>query len=251
MVRLSVVIITLNEEKNIRRCLQSVKEVADEIVVVDSFSTDATESICRKHGARFIQHSFEGYIQQKNYAATQAAYDCVLSLDADEALSDRLKTSILETKNNWTHSSYSMNRLASYCGAWIRHGGWYPDRKIRLFEKKKGKWGGRNPHDKFLPDTPGDVCFLRGDLLHYSYYSIEGHVSQVNKFSSIGAASAFADGRHSYVLKILFKPLFKFLRDYIFRLGFLDGYYGLVISIIASHETFLKYVNLRELGKRK
>ena len=214
------------------------------------YSTDETENICRKLGARFVSHLFEGHIEQKNFAAGHASYDHLLSIDADEALSEKLKASILAVKNNWQHDSYSMNRLTNYCGQWIWHGGWYPDRKIRLFEKGKGKWGGQNPHDKFLPDNPGNTGFLQGDLLHFSYYSIEGHLSQVNKFTEIAARSAFETGIRSGILKMLFKPAFKFIRDYILLLGFLDGYYGYVISRISANATFLKYVKIRELYKK-
>jgi glycosyltransferase involved in cell wall biosynthesis len=250
MVKLSVVIITYNEERNIERCIQSVREIADEIVVVDSFSTDKTEQLCMQAGARFIRHAFEGYVEQKNFALAQSTCDHILSIDADELLSDKLKSSIAEVKKNWKHSCYRMNRLNNYCGQWIRHCGWYPDRKIRLFEKGKGKWGGQNPHDKYIPDQPGDVGFLPGDLLHYSYRSIEEHIAQANKFSGIGAQSAYHNGARSGLLKIILKPVFKFFRDYILLLGFLDGYYGFVISRISAHATFLKYVKLRELSKK-
>ena len=249
MIKLSVVIITFNEEKNIERCIRSLKGISDEVIVVDSFSTDATEKICIDLGAKFFKHAFAGYIEQKNYAATLTSFDHILSVDADEVVSDRLRDSILAVKKDWKHSSYSMNRLSNYCGHWIKHGGWYPDRKTRLFEKGKGKWGGYNPHDKYLPENPNDSELLKGDLLHYSYYSIEGHIAQVNKFSGIGAHSAFIAGKRSNYFKIIFKPAFKFFRDYILRAGFLDGYYGYVISRISSHETFLKYVKLREMQK--
>ena len=250
MIRLSVVIITFNEERNIERCIRSVQEVADEVIVVDSFSTDQTESICKKYGVRFIRHPFEGHIEQKNFAISQASFQHILSLDADEALSEKLKASILNLKQNWKQGAYNMNRLTNYCGKWIKHGGWYPDRKIRLFEKGKGKWGGQNPHDKFLPDNPQQVGFVEGDLLHYSYYSIEGHIMQINKFTEIGAQSAHRAGIHSNILKLIFNPAFKFVRDYFLKLGFLDGYYGYVISRISAHATFLKYAKLRELDKK-
>ncbi|MCX6290513.1 MAG: glycosyltransferase family 2 protein [Bacteroidetes bacterium] len=249
MIRLSVVIITFNEEKNIERCIRSVEGIADEIVVVDSFSTDSTEAICNRLGATFIQHPFEGYIEQKNFALQQAGCEYIFSLDADEELSEELKASVLEAKSNGKHECYSMNRLANYCGHWIRHGSWYPDKKTRLFKKGRGNWGGKNPHDKYLPENPGDAGFLKGDILHYSYDTIEEHIAQVNRFSTIGAKSACDAGRHSGILKILFKPLFKFIRDYFFRFGFLDGYYGLVVCCISTHETFLKYVKLRELNR--
>ena len=138
-VKISVVIITFNEEKNIGRCLESIKDIADEIVVVDSFSNDKTEEICRKYKVNFIQNKFEGHIEQKNYAATHASYQHILALDADEALSEKLKKSIIETKKNWIAEGYSFNRLSNYCGKWIKHSGWYPDTKLRLVDRTKGK----------------------------------------------------------------------------------------------------------------
>lgn len=141
-IKLSAVIITYNEEDNIERCLESLEKTADEILVVDSFSSDRTAEICKSKGVEFIQHSFEGHIEQKNYALSRASNDYVLSLDADEALSDKLIQSIRAAKQNWSTNGYSVNRLTNYCGKWIRHCGWYPDKKIRLWDKRKGTWGG-------------------------------------------------------------------------------------------------------------
>ena len=135
MIKLSCAIITLNEERNVARCIESLAGIADEIVVIDSGSTDATEAICRSYGVKFIQHDFEGYVEQKNFAVSQCAFEYILSLDADELLSEELKESISEIKNNWDKDGYSFNRLTNYCGKWIRHCGWYPDRKLRLFKK--------------------------------------------------------------------------------------------------------------------
>ncbi len=247
MPRLSVVIITFNEEKNIARCLESVKEVADEIVVVDSYSTDRTGEIVKSFGARFVQHSFEGHIEQKNWAITQATYPHILSLDADEVLSFRLKKSILEVKKNWLYDGYYFNRLTNYCGKWIRHTSWYPARKMRLWDSRKGEWGGLNPHDKFKLKKGAEKKFLKGDLLHYSYYSIEEHIAQINKFSSIVAHAYYKEGRKSGYFNLIFHPLWRVFRDYVLKMGFLDGFYGLVVSVNASHETFLKYVKLRNL----
>src|SRR3954466_10005620 len=140
MTKLSAVIITLNEERNLSRCLQSLQGIADELVVVDSFSSDKTEEISKSFSAKFIQHKFEGHIEQKNYALAQTSFDFVLSLDADEALSDELKSSIKSIKENWQHDAYEMNRLTNYCGQWIKHSSWYPDKKVRLFKKTAGKW---------------------------------------------------------------------------------------------------------------
>jgi len=141
-VRISAVIISLNEERNIGRCLDSLKDVADEIVVVDSYSSDRTEEICRSHHTVFIRHRFVGYIEQVNWAILQASSPYVLCLDADEALTDQLKASILQVKDKWTHDGFYFNRLTSFCGKWIRHTSWYPARKMRLFDSRKGSFEG-------------------------------------------------------------------------------------------------------------
>jgi glycosyltransferase involved in cell wall biosynthesis len=248
-VEISAVIITFNEYTNIGRCLDSLNQVADEIVVVDSFSTDKTEEICKTKGASFIQHRFEGHVEQKNYAMCRASHDYVLSLDADEVLSEELKKSILGVKNNWDSDGYSFNRLNNYCGKWIRHCGWYPDRKLRLWDRRKGSWGGVNPHDRVMMDQNSSISHLLGDLFHYSYYTIGENISQVNKFSDIAARAAYERGRRSnFMLDICLNPAFTFLKKYFIKLGILDGYYGFVISIISAFGKFLKYVKLRELN---
>jgi glycosyltransferase involved in cell wall biosynthesis len=251
MLKLSVVVITLNEEKNIARCLESVKDIADEIVIVDSFSTDRTEEICQSFNVRFIKHEFKGHIEQKNWAIEQATHLHVLSLDADEELSGRLKNSILEVKGNWKYDGYYFNRLTNYCGKWIRHTSWYPARKLRLWDKSKGKWGGVNPHDKFKLERGATKKFLKGDLLHYSYYSINEHVAQINNFSTIVANAYFKENKRASYFNIVFHPLWRLFRDYIIKLGFLDGFYGLVVSVNSAHETFLKYIKLRNLIREK
>lgn len=251
MINLSVIIITLNEEKNISRCIESVKKVADEIIVVDSFSTDRTKEIAVRLGAKFITNAFKGHIEQKNFGLAQCSNHIVLSLDADEELSEELIQSILEAKNNWKYDGYYMNRLNRFCGKWIKHSGWYPDKKIRLFDKRKGQWGGTNPHDKFIPNKNASIGALKGDLLHYTINSIGEQIKQNNYFSSIAANMAYEKGKRSSLFLILLSPLFKFIRNYFFKLGVLDGYFGFVICINTAHETFLKYIKLRELQKNK
>ncbi len=250
MPQLSVVIITFNEERNIARCIASVKGVADDIVVVDSFSTDKTKEIAEANGARVVMHDFSGYIEQKNWALTQAKYPFILSLDADEALSEELKKSILEVKKNKQYDGYTMNRLANYCGKWVRHCGWYPDTKLRLLDSTQGKWGGVNPHDRYIMDKGSAVFHLKGDILHYSYYTLTDHINQVNKFTDISANALFEMGKNAGLFKIYTSPVFKFIRDYFFRLGFLDGYTGFVICRISAHAAFLKYAKLRQLNKQ-
>lgn len=251
MPQISVVIITFNEEKNIARCLDSVKEVADDIVIVDSFSTDRTEAICKERGARFVQHKFEGHIEQKNWAITQAKYPYVLSLDADEALDETLKKSIIEVKSSWTCDGYTMNRLTNYCGQWIKHCGWYPDTKLRLWDSRKGSWGGINPHDKYEMDKDAKIDHLKGDILHYSYYTLDDHYKQVNYFTDISSKALYRMGKNASWGKLVISPVIKFVRDYFIKLGILDGYYGFVISRISAYATYLKYKKLRNLHAQK
>lgn len=251
MEKISVVIITYNEERNIRRCLESVMPIADEIIVVDSLSTDRTEQICAELGVQFVKQKFLGYIEQKNYALKFAENEYVLSLDADEALSDELKNSLLEVKNNFSTQGYTMNRLTNYCGKWVRHCGWYPDRKLRLFNHKLGKWGGINPHDEFKFTQNEDIKHLQGDLLHFSYYTIDDHYKQVEKFTDIAAKAYFDNGKKAYLLKLWISPVVKFIRDYVFLLGFMDGVTGLRICYISAMATYMKYYKLRKMIKGK
>lgn len=251
MIKLSVVIITYNEENNIERCLLSVKDIADDIVVVDSFSTDATQEICKKYNVRIFEHEFEGYAEQKNFANTQTKYQYILSLDADEALSVELKKSILNVKNNWQYDGFKMNRFTNYCGKWIKHTGWYPDTKLRIFDKTKAKWTGFGLHEKLELSENSKISLLKGDILHYSYYSISQHIETINKFSNIVAQARFEKGKKSNFFKIIFSPIWKFVRTYFIKLGFLDGFYGFVISVNSAHSTFLKQVKLRDLNKNK
>ncbi len=250
MPNLSAVIITLNEERNIGRCIDSVKEIADEIIVVDSGSTDRTKEICEKKGSRFIFNAWKGYIEQKNFANGLAEHPYILSIDADEALSEELKGSIIKAKKHFKADAYEMNRLTNYCGSWIRHGGWYPDRKLRLFHRDKFEWGGERIHENMIQkvDNP-KVERLSGDLLHYSYYNIAQHIAQANLFTNMTAELAIEKGKHAGMLKIIFNPIVKFIKDYIIRLGFLDGYYGYVVCRISAQATFMKYAKIRQMRK--
>jgi glycosyltransferase involved in cell wall biosynthesis len=249
-VALSVVIITLNEEKNIGRCLESVKDVADDVVVIDSFSTDKTGEICQSYGVRFITHKFEGYIQQKNFAVTQAKFHHILSLDSDEVLSDELIEIIKKIKNNWEADGYSMNRLNNYCGKWIRHSGWYPDRKLRLWDSRKGEWTGQNPHDRFELKPGAKIGHLEANILHYSFNNISDHIDQINKFSDISARVKFQKGIRIPLIYTLIRTLAAFLKKFFVKLGFLDGYFGFIISIFAAYGVFLKDIKLQELHRK-
>ncbi len=251
MIRLSVVIITFNEEKNIERCLKSVMNIADEIIVLDSFSTDKTEEICQKYNVKFFQHEFDDYTSQKNRAVSFAENDYVLSLDADEVLSKKLKNSIFKIKENPIFDAYDFNRLNIYCGKPIKHTSWYPDRKIRIWNRKKGKWVGNKIHEIVKLEKDAKIDTLNGDLLHYSFNSIEEHILQANKFSSISAEQIVQNNKKNLVLKAITNPSFKFFKNYFLKLGFLEGYTGLLISIIISFETFLKYSKAIYLKHKK
>ena len=241
MRNISAVIITFNEEKNIERCLNSLISVADEIIVMDSFSTDTTREICGKFDIKFLQHPFDGYIEQKNRAIDAAENDFILSLDADEALSPELKKSILEIAKIGIDDSYYFNRLNHYCGNPVRRTDWYPDRKTRLWNRTKGRWGGVNPHDKVILSKGVSEKFLKGDLLHFSFNSIEEHLNQSNKFSKISAEQLIIRRKKNLFLNLIFSPPFKFFKNYFIKLGILEGFTGFLISSFIAHETFLKY----------
>ena len=248
MTKLTVTVITFNEEKKIDRCLRSVKQVADEIIVVDSLSTDKTREICLSHQVTFIEQPFLGYIEQKNFALSKASNQYVLSLDADEELSNELSAAIIKEKeNDFPAAAYRMNRFNFYCGYWIKHGTYYPDRKLRLLDIHKGKWGGQNPHDRIIMTEGTAIKQLQGDLFHYSYETFEDHARQMNRFSSIGAKALFDKGKSGSLLKLLLNPVWAFLRGYIIRLGFLDGFPGFMIAGFTAIETFLKYAKLIQL----
>lgn len=249
MPQLSVVIITFNEEKNIGRCLESIQGIADDVVIVDSFSTDATESISKKYNVNFISKKWEGYSASKNFANSEAKYDWILSLDADEALSEELKKSILKAKEGKELKTYKFHRLTNYCGSWIKHCGWYPDTKIRIFDRGITKWEGII-HEKLVIDSKQEAILLNGDLLHYSYYSTEQHYAQTEKFSTLAAQNMFEQGKKANGLKQYFSPFFKFIQSYFIQLGILDGYYGFVVCKISAYSTFLKYSKLKALQQK-
>lgn len=249
---ISAAIITYNEEKNIQRCLESLQDIADEIVVVDSLSTDATKAICAKFNVQFIEQKFLGYIEQKNFAITQTKHDFVLSLDADEALDETLKQSILQVKQQGLQAdSYKMNRCTSFCGRWIKHGTWYPDKKIRLFNKQKAKWAGVNPHDSIETIASSTCEFIKGDILHYSYNNLEEVIAQANKFTTIQAEAMYAKGRRASVLNLIVNPAIAFISGYVFKAGFLDGTDGFILAKTIAYQTMLKYAKLMHIQKNK
>ena len=250
MHKISLVVITYNEEKNILRCLDSVHGLVDEIVIVDSFSTDKTKELCLSRVDKFIENPFEGHIQQKNFALKQASYDFILSLDADEAVDNVLYEEIKALKQNKTAEAYVLNRLTNYCGKWIKHGNWYPDKKVRLINRQIGEWGGLNPHDKIVLQNNIKPIELKGHLLHYTFYTFEEHLKQIKRFTDISSKAAFEKGKKGSLYKIILNPLAKFLGAFVMRLGFLDGYTGFRIAWYSAYATYLKYSKLRKLQQQ-
>lgn len=248
---LSVIIITFNEENHIGRCIRSVRKIADEIIILDSYSTDNTVQIARDLGATVYFEKFRGYIGQKNLATQLASHNYILSLDADEALDENLVQSILQAKQKFASRLYTMNRCSIFNGKLIRHGLWYPDRKIRLFDRRIAKWGGMNPHDKIVAPNEIKCEHLYGDILHYSHNSIDDMVDQNNKLSTIAASSLYAAGKRSSWFKILVHPAWAFFNGYFLKLGLLDGLDGFIISINNAHQVFTKYSKLSRLQKNK
>lgn len=246
---ISAVIITHNEERNIGRCLESLRGVADEVIVVDSGSTDATEAICVAADARFVRHDWEGYSGQKNYANGLASHPWLLSIDADEALSPQLRESILRLKEKGFDAAtvYSMNRLTNYCGRWIRHCGWYPDACVRLWHTGVATWDGL-VHEELRYSTNVRHAKVEGDLWHYSYYTVDEHARRTVKYATMAGEKAYGQGRR-FRGSIGAKTAWTFIRNYIFRLGFLDGKTGFLVCKMSAFYTLIKYAKLRELSE--
>lgn len=251
MDKITAVIITLNEELNIERCLRSLDGIADEIIVVDSGSTDRTQQICTQYNFQsstfnFQLHPWEGYASQKNFANSLASHPWILSIDADEALSPELQKELLDIKKAGLdpHTLYFLNRLTNYCGHWIRHCGWYPDRCPRLFLKDSAHWEG-HIHELLTPTSHLSTFNLKGHLLHYSFHDFHDHALRTVKYATMAGEQAFQQGKRPRPVAL--KTLGTFLRNYILRLGFLDGRSGYTVCKMSSFYTFIKYTTLREM----
>ncbi|WP_412561337.1 glycosyltransferase family 2 protein [Winogradskyella sp. MIT101101] len=252
MLKLSGVIITFNEERNIERCLQSLVNVVDEIVVVDSYSTDNTKAICERFNVKFIEQEFLGYIEQKNFTLTQASYNHVVSLDGDEALSETLQKSIIDLKSNWKFDGYYANRFNNFCGQWIKYSDWYPNKKLRVFDKTKAEWKGINPHDNVqLHDENAKTGHLKGDILHWTYQTYEEMDKKTDYFSTIAAKAYYDKGKTAPFWKLIWNPSWAFFKAFVLRLGFLDGLNGFRICYQTWKITYFKYSKLRELYRTK
>ena len=240
MEKISACIISYNEENKIEDCLKSLKGVIDEIIVVDSISTDRTKEIVQKYTDKIFDQKFLGHVEQKNLAVEKASHDWILSLDCDERLTDDLKNSILKVKNNLEDAdAYRMARKTFYVYRWLNHC-WYPDFKVRLFNRKSAKWGGTNPHDRVVID--GDnIVTLNGDIEHYSFNSISEHIQTIDLFTEIGADEIIKRNKPVSIVSPWTHGIWTFVKLYIFKRGFLDGYAGLVVAVLSGMHAFVKY----------
>jgi glycosyltransferase involved in cell wall biosynthesis len=247
MEEISVVIITKNEERNIRECLESVKW-ADEIVVVDNDSTDHTLSICKEYGARIFQEEWKGYSGQKNSAIAKAINEWVLNLDADERVSPELRREMQKgLEGNQTADGYRIPRKNFFLGRWIRHCGWYPDLNLRFFRKSRGRFGERAVHERV--ELQGKVLTLTHPIIHETYRSLSDFLQRMDRYSTLAAQEMHQQGRKFRLIDVIFRPPFTFLQMYFLRAGFLEGYLGFVLSVLYSYYTFAKYIKLKELRK--
>jgi (heptosyl)LPS beta-1,4-glucosyltransferase len=247
--KITATIITLNEERNIRRCINSLKPIADEIIVLDAFSNDGTGEICKELEVTFTQREWKGYSDAKNYLNSLANGAYILSIDADEALDEKLQKSISEIKNIKEPQVYSVNRLTNYCGKWIKHLGWYPDVKVRLFPKEGSKWVGEFVHEELVYPSSLKVIQLPGHLEHYSYYSFEEHRARADKYSALTAKKLHAKGKNASPLKPYLSALGRFVSMFIIKRGFLDGKMGFKIAQISAQSNVFKYKELRRLNR--
>jgi glycosyltransferase involved in cell wall biosynthesis len=244
--KISATVITFNEERNIARVIESLR-CCDEILVVDSGSNDRTVEIAVKLGARVVDASWRGYATQKNLAAELASHDWILALDADESLSEALEGEIWQIKKNGPEfDGYTVPRLAQYLGRWILHSGWYPDRKVRLFNRRKAKWVGEFVHESVKVD--GAVGHLQSNLLHFTCSSLSEHLRSLDSYTTLAAEEIVTRGKNIGYARMLLDPPWTFFRAYVLKLGVLDGLEGLTIAYMAGLYNFVKYSKARNMS---
>ena len=247
--QISAVLITFNEEKRLEPALKSVQGLVSEIIVVDSQSTDDTVRIAGRYTEHVYERNWTNFADQKNFANAKASHPWILSLDADERLSPALRAELLALlPEDPGAAAFSMPRRVYYLGKWIRHSGWYPDRKLRLFRKDRARWEGEFVHEKLA--VAGEVLRLRGDIHHLTYRSIAEHLARINQFSDLGAQKLYAAKKKCRWHHLAILPVSRFLKSYILKGGFLDGFAGLVISVFNGYAIFVRYAKLREIWKK-
>lgn len=244
---LTVSIITLNEEKNLARTLESVKKFADEIVIVDSGSTDKTEEIAKSFNAKFYFQKWLGYGPQRNKAIELASSEWVLNIDADEEISEELAKKIVDIKDekNGNIDVFKINFMSVCFGKKIKHGGWSNSYRIRLFKKNSGRFNENNVHEEFI--TNSHIGKINEYILHHSYSDLEDYFTKFNKYTTLGAIEYYKKNKKANLVSIVLNPIYKFIRMYFFRLGFLDGLEGFILAITSSLYTMVKYYKLKEI----
>ncbi|HVP37114.1 MAG TPA: glycosyltransferase family 2 protein [Terriglobales bacterium] len=245
MARISAIIIVYNEEKNIQRCLESLSW-ADEIVVVDSFSQDRTKDIASSFTNKIFDLEWQGFGKQKEFARQKASNDWVLSIDADEVVSEKLREEIksIINKNN-SLDGYYIPRLSNFLGRWIKHSGWFPDRVLRLFRKDRAEFDESPVHEKLILD--GKSGFLKNEILHYTDPDISHYLSKLDRYTTLSAQKLLTEGRNPTLFDLLFRPMAIFFKMYLFKSGFLDGWQGFVLACFSSFHVFVKYAKLWHL----
>lgn len=251
MAKLSAILITKDEAQNIRACLESIAW-ADEIIVVDSGSTDTTREICQELGARVYSHDWPGFGPQKNRALQYATHEWILSIDADERVSSELRSAIeavLQASIS-PFKAYTVSRLSSYCGRFIRHSGWYPDHVVRLFRREQFTFSSDLVHERVLVDKQEPIGLLAGHLYHYSYQNLEQVLVKTNLYSSLSAESLYQRGKRANLGTAIFHGLWAFIRTYFLRAGFLDGTHGFMLAVSNAETSYYRYLKLMLLGKK-
>ena len=250
MAKISACIISYNEEKKIEDCLKSLLPIADEIIIVDSLSSDDTLKIAEKYTDKIFHQEFLGHIEQKNLAVEKASYDWIISLDCDERLTEELQLSILAIKdqlNNTDSDAYNMARKTFYVYRWLNHC-WYPDVKTRLFNKSTAHWGGTNPHDRIITEGK-NISLLKGDIQHYSFDSLSAHLQTIDKFTEIGADELIKKNKKVSILSPFSHAIWIFIKIYFLKRGFLDGFAGILVATLSFMHVFIKYSKV--ITKRK
>ena len=246
---LSVIIVTKNESEHIARCLASVSW-ADEIIIFDSGSTDNTVEICKKYTSHVYETDWPGFGPQKQRALNKATGEWILSIDADEQITTELRSEIqLAIQNQQAAHGFEIPRLSSYCGKQIKHGGWWPDYVLRLFQKKEGEFSNSIVHERVMVN--GSIRQLKNPLLHDSYTSLEEVLSKTNNYSSLGAKMLFDKGKNSSLIQAILRAVWTFFRTYFIKASFLDGEQGVMLAISNAEVTYYKYLKLHLLNQQK
>ncbi|MDB5274133.1 MAG: glycosyltransferase family 2 protein [Chitinophagaceae bacterium] len=247
---ISAVIITKNEEAHIARCIQSLLPLTDDIVIIDSGSTDHTSDVCKQFSVSFEVKPWQGFSAAKNHGNSLAKHNYILSIDGDEELSADMRQAIAELMNSPIHVAYDLPFLTNFCGKWIRHGAWYPESHIRIFDKSVVKWEG-DIHEKLIIPSKAKIGKLtKGYIHHYTISNLKEYIEKINHYTSLHAEDLFKRGKKASFVKLYIAPCFSFFRDYILKLGILDGYHGYTIAKQSANYVFLKYMKLKMMEGR-